>query len=128
MAASSKTARVLAAIAALILVATAVFHATGYSSLIDEVGKSSLSSFFRRSLPGIWLFFSWHLLAVACALGWAAVSGFGLARPLLIFLSLLVCADTVFVFSLAGVFAGTVLLALAALCTIIATTLWHPNA
>ena len=77
MSASSKTARVLAAIAALILVATAVFHATGYSNLIDEIGKSSLSSFFRRSLPGIWLFFSWHLLAVACALGWAAMSGFG---------------------------------------------------
>lgn len=128
MSASSKTARVLAAIAALILVVTAVFHATGYSSLIDEVGKSSLSSFFRQSLPGIWLFFSWHLLAVACALGWAALFGFGPARPLLIFLSVLVGVDTLFVFSIAGVFAGTVLLALAALCTIIATTLWHQNA
>lgn len=116
--------RVLSAIAAIALVATAAFHATGYSALVAAVGKSALSPFFRSSLPGIWLSFSWHLLAVAGALGWASMRGSQSARPLLAFVAMLVCADTVFVFSIAGLFAGTALLAAAALCAVVAAVRW----
>lgn len=123
--ATNKAPRILAALAAVVLLATAAFHATGYGPLLEAVNGSALSAFFRKSLPGIWLFFSWHLVAVACALGWVSVRGSRSARPLLVFASVLVCADALFVFSLAGFFAGTALLAAAAACTVIAVARWQ---
>lgn len=120
----AKTPRVLTSVAAIVLVATAAFHATGYRTLANSVAVSALSPFFQKALPGIWLFFSWHLVALALGLGWASVHGAGSARPLVIFIAVLACADTLFVFSLAGLFAGTVLLAGAAGCLIIASVRW----
>jgi hypothetical protein len=61
--------RVLAGIAAIVLLATAAFHATGYRAIVEGVSASALTPFFRRALPGIWLFFSWHLVALALGLG-----------------------------------------------------------
>ena len=116
--------RILSVIAALVLLATAAFHATGHSALADELGRSQLTPFFQQSLPGIWLFFSCHLVTVAFGLGWVALRGSGSARPLLIFLAAVVCLDTLFVLSLAGLFAGTLLLSGAALFTIIAAIRW----
>jgi len=121
---TSKAPRILAALAAVVLLATAAFHATGYGPLLEAVNRSALSPFFRKSLPGIWLFFSWHLIAVASALGWVSLRGSRSARPLLVFAAVLVCVDTLFVFSLAGFFAGTALLAAAAACTLIAAVQW----
>lgn len=114
----------MAAAAALVLLATAAFHATGYRPLVDAISASALSPFFRRSLPGIWLFFSWHLVAIALALAWSAIRGSSHARPLMIFCAVLVSVDTVFVFSLAGFFAGTALLVAAALGVVIAAVRW----
>ena len=121
---ASRGHRALVAFTAVVLFATAAFHATGYAPLRAEVEKSTLSSFYRNSLPGIWLFFSWHLTAVACALAWVSLRTSPSARPLLTFTAVLVCVDTVFVFSLAGLFAGTVLLAVAAVCAVTAAALW----
>lgn len=121
---TSKAPRILAALAAIVLLATATFHATGYEPLREAVGRSTLSPFFRKSVPGIWLFFSWHLVAVACALGWVSLRGSRSARPLLVFAAILVCVDALFVFSLAGFFAGTALLAAAAACTVFAAARW----
>ncbi|MDP9191373.1 MAG: hypothetical protein M3P06_06705 [Acidobacteriota bacterium] len=120
----SKTPRILAALAATVLVATAAFHATGYSALADSVTASAISPFFQKALPGIWLFFSWHLIALAMGLAWASLRGSSSARPLVTFIALLACADTLFVLSLAGLFAGTLLLVGAALCLVVASVRW----
>jgi hypothetical protein len=120
----SKVPRILTALAALALAATAAFHATGYGAIVDTVTNSTMSSFFRKTLPGIWLFFSWHLVALAFGLGWASFSGSRSARPLVSFIAILACADTLFVFSVAGLFAGTVLLFGAAICVVIAAVRW----
>lgn len=120
----SKTARILAAAAAVVLFATAAFHATGYEPLRDAVSGSTLIPFFRDAIPGIWLFFSWHLAALACALGWISLRHSHSARPLLVFAAIVVCVDTLFVISLAGFFAGTALLAAAAACTVVAAIRW----
>jgi len=120
----TKVPRVLAGIAAIVLVATAAFHATGYRAIVDGVSASALSPFFRRALPGIWLFFSWHLVALAFGLGWASIRGSSSARPLVWFIALLASADTLFVFSLAGFFAGTALLSFAAIGLIVAAVRW----
>lgn len=120
----ANTPRILTSVAAIVLIATAAFHATGYRALAGSPGLSAMSPFFRKSLPGIWLFFSWHLTALALGLVWASVGGGRSARPLVTFIALMVCVDTLFVFSLAGVFAGTVLLAVAASCAVIASIRW----
>jgi|SRR5688500_17159235 len=124
---ASRRHRALVGFAAVVLFATAAFHAIGYGALRDEVETSALSSFYRSSLPGIWLFFSWHITAVAFALSWVSLRASPAARPLLTFAAVLVCVDTVFVFSLAGFFAGTVLLAVAAACTVTAAALWKSH-
>jgi hypothetical protein len=54
---------------AVVLVVAAAFHATGYQAVGDTVATSAISPFFRRAIPGIWLFFSWHLVALAFGLG-----------------------------------------------------------
>lgn len=124
MAIHSKMPRILTALAAILLAATAAFHATGYGAIVDTVATSAMSSFFRKALPGIWLFFSWHLVALAFGLGWASLRGSSSARPLVSFIAILACADTLFVFSLAGLFAGSVLLSGAAICVVIAAVRW----
>ncbi|HET7691674.1 MAG TPA: hypothetical protein VFM44_01160 [Gemmatimonadota bacterium] len=118
--ATQKTSRILSRFAAIVLLATAIFHATGYTDLDRAVDASDLSPFFRRALPRIWLFFSWHLIAVAGALGWASLSGSRSGRPLLTFAAILICADALFVLWVAGFFAGTVLLFAAAVCAVVA--------
>lgn len=120
----ANTPRILTSVAAIVLIATAAFHATGYRALASSPGLSALSPFFQKSLPGIWLFFSWHLVALALGLAWASVRGARSARPLVTFIAVLACVDTLFVFSLAGVFAGTLLLAVAASCAVIASVRW----
>jgi hypothetical protein len=121
----SRLPRILAGVAASVLIATAIFHATGYPAIADGISATTLSPFFRRALPGIWLFFSWHLLALAFGLGWASISGSGSARPLVWFVAVVVCVDTLFVYSSAGFFAGTLLLFLAAVSLLIAALKWH---
>jgi hypothetical protein len=91
---------------------------------VDGVAASALSPFFQRTLPGIWLFFSWHLVALAFGLGWASIRGSSSGRPLVWFIAVLACADTLFVFSLAGFFAGTALLSVAAIGLVVAAARW----
>jgi hypothetical protein len=116
--------RALAALTAILLAVTAAFHATGYRAVAEAVAGSAMSPFFRAVLPGIWLFFSWHLVALALGLAWASLRGTPPVRPLVVFIAILVSVDTLFVFSLAGLFAGTVLLACAAVCAVIAAVRW----
>ncbi len=124
---AAKLPRMLAASAAAILIATAAFHATGFSDVLKAVGTPSVPEFVRRTSPGLWLFFAWHLFALATAAGWAAFAGLSSARPLLIFCTAVVIVDTVFVFSQAGLFAGTLMLAAAAVCLVLAALRWYAS-
>lgn len=108
----------LALAAALILVATAAFHATGYPSVARGVASSSASSFVKAAAPTLWLFFSWHLIAVALGVLATALALRRAARPVLFAFSIVVAVDLCWVFSIAGVFAGTVLLFIVLLCTV----------
>jgi hypothetical protein len=116
--------RILCAVASVILLITATFHYTGYEPIAGAVADSSLPEFFRDAIPGIWLFFSWHLTAIAAACAWLSWRGSSESRALLVFCAIVSCVDTVFVFTLAGLFAGTILLAAGALCLVIAAVRW----
>ena len=121
---ATKLARILAGIAAVVLVARAAFHSTGYLNVSKAVSASGIPKFIRQTLPGLWLFFAWHLLALAAAAGWAAFRASPSARPLVVFCTAVVGVDTAFVFSQAGLFAGTLMLAGAAVCLLLAALRW----
>ena len=120
--------RALAGLASLLLAATGLFHATGYRGVVEAVADQALGPFYSRALPGVWIFFSWHLIALALGAAWMAARGAAAARPLLVFLALVAMVDTVFVASAAGpLFAGTLILAAAALALAIAALRWHAD-
>jgi hypothetical protein len=122
-AARGRAAVIAALTAALILMATAAFHATGYSSVARSIDASSASPFVKAAAPMLWLFFSWHLVAVAVGVSATAIGLKRAARPVLFACAAIVAVDLCWVLSIAGVFAGTVLLFLAALCTFAAAWL-----
>ncbi len=111
----SRAARILCAIGCILLVITAIFHATGYSGVSDAISESNASAFLKRAVPGLWAHFSIHLAALAAFGVLVLFSAHG-ARSLIALLALAVAADAALVFSLAGFFVGIVLLVAAALC------------
>jgi hypothetical protein len=115
---AGKGAVTLASTAALILVVTAAFHATGYPAVVQGVAASSASSFVKAAAPKLWLFFSWHLIAVALGVLVTALSLRRAARPVLFACAIIVAVDLCWVLSIAGIFAGTVLLFIAVLCIV----------
>ena len=118
--------RALAGLASLLLAATGVFHATGYRGIVEIVSDAAFGPFYSRALPGMWVFFSWHLVALALGAGWAAARGGANARPLMAFIALVTVVDAVFVAAGAGpLFAGTLMLAAAALSLAIAALRWR---
>ena len=118
--------RALAGLASVLLAATGVFHATGYRGIVEIVSDPAFGPFYSRALPGVWVFFSWHLIALALGAGWAAARGAAGARPLLVFIALVAVVDTVFVAAGAGpFFAGTLMLAGAALSLVVSAARWR---
>ncbi|MFQ5350559.1 MAG: hypothetical protein ACE5EG_08975, partial [Thermoanaerobaculia bacterium] len=94
--------RILAGVASVLLVATGSFHATGYGAVVEIVSDPAFGPFFSRALPGTWIFFSWHLLALALGAVWAAARGAAGARTLLAFIALVAAVDTLSVGAGAG--------------------------
>lgn len=117
--------RALAGVAALVLFATAAFHGSGYSGVSESIAASSASSGLKEIVPGLWLFFSWHLSALGLGALWATLRGSSTMRALVWFGAAVVAVDTLFVLKLAGFFAGTVLLALATACLVVAAVQWE---
>lgn len=120
---AGRAAVAFASVATVILLATSAFHATGYSSIVRGVASLSASSLAKAAAPALWLFFSWHLVALALSILAAALTLKHSARSVLFACSFIVTIDLCWVLSIAGVFAGTGLLFTAALCTFAAASL-----
>ncbi len=119
----TRAARILCVVGCALLLITALFHGTGFSDVRDAISESTASGFLMRAVPGLWLHFSIHLVALA-AFGILAM--FSLAhgaRRLVALLALVVAADAGLVLSLAGFFAGVALLVAAALCFALAAVI-----
>lgn len=121
---ATKLSRFLAAVAAVVLLLTAALHARGYANVSKAVAVAGMPPFLRQTSPGLWLFFAWHLLALAAVACWAGLRGTQSARPLLMFCTIMVIADTAFAYSLGGLFEGTFMLAAAAVLLLVATLRW----
>lgn len=121
---ATKSSRCLAAVAAAVLLLTAALHATGYANVSKAVAVAGMPPLLRQTSPGLWLFFAWHLFALAAVACWAGLRGTESARPLLVFCTAMVIADTGFAYSLGGLFEGTLMLAAAAVLLLGATLRW----
>lgn len=119
-----RRARVLVAVAALILLATAAFHGSGHGDVSAAIAASSASAFLQGVVPGLWLFFSWHLVAIGLGALAVAMRGGRSMKPLLWFVTVVTLVDTLWLLKVAGVFAGTGLLALSALCLAAGAAQW----
>jgi hypothetical protein len=107
--------RLLVGLASIVLLATAAFHATGHALVAREVAASGMAPFVKNTLPLLWLFFSWHLVAVALGAIAALLAQPATTKPVAIACSLVVAVDFGWVVSIAGLFAGSALLLVAAM-------------
>ena len=107
-----KIPRALAAVSAIFLLATAYLHSTGTNDVRKTLSEAAVQGFFADALPIIWLFFSWHLVAMAVPMLWAAVTNPRWFLPASIFCGTVALGDFFWVYSVAGWFPGSILLLL----------------
>ena len=111
----NKRARRLIGAAGLVLIFTAALHGSGTAGVSTAIAESSASDFLKETVPGLWLFFSWHLVAIGLGALVAAMNGNREMRPLVWFITGVSLVDMLWLLRVAGLFVGTGLLALAAL-------------
>jgi hypothetical protein len=104
--------KALVRVAAVILVATSALHATGSAGVNQAISRSDLAPMLVRGFQGLWLQFSVHLVLVALVL-WLVTRG-APSRVVVLGCGLIPLADTIQVWSIAGIFPGTLMLAAAA--------------
>ncbi|MEW6207101.1 MAG: hypothetical protein AB1631_01955 [Acidobacteriota bacterium] len=109
-------ARWLILAASVMLLATALFHGSGYGGVARSIEASDVKPFLISAVKGLWLMFSIHLIVVSFAL--VAVSRSLQAKRFVLLCALFPIADTVILLIFAGVFAGTIMMAVAALLLI----------
>jgi len=109
--------------AALILVATAGIHGSGYTSVSAAVAASSVNPALGPSLRAVWLMISFHLVILAAVA--VVASGVRGGKAIVLACALLPAVDTIILFRSVGVFIGTVNLGAAAIL-LVASGLLHP--
>lgn len=120
-------ARWLVVAAGIILAGTAAFHATGYATVSNAIQASGAKPFLVAAVRALWLMFSAHLVLLAIVV--VLASGVPRARPILLACGLIPAVDTVLLFHFAGLFIGTVSLAVAAVLLVVGGMLQaSPNA
>ncbi|MGJ8662102.1 MAG: hypothetical protein ACSHWU_00565 [Marinicella sp.] len=102
--------RGLAGVGGLLLLMTAYYHSTGLTPLQDALAKTQLPTFFVQVVPVQWMFFAWHLTALAIPLLWASARNPYWFLPAVIFCGVVVLGDFIWVYSATGWFPGTVVL------------------
>ncbi len=114
--------KVAGTVGAAILLLTSAVHATAYPDAVAEVASPPVDQFMHDLLPGMWLFFAWHLAVVALGVLWVCWRRRNDPSTLIAFAAAVTAGDTVWVGFLAGwTFFGTWLLAIAAACLVAAT-------
>lgn len=103
--------------AAVILVGTAAFHATGYTSVSTAIQASGAKPFLVAAVSALWLMFSAHLIILSIVV--ILASRVQRARPVLLACAGIPAVDTVLLFHFAGLFVGTVALAAAAILLVV---------
>lgn len=115
--------RVLGIGGALILVATAALHLSGYGELTKQLQDSPLPEFWRAAVKATWVFFSVELVIIAAAVAAQFVQRGAANRAVLLVCMALLVGTVVVMFVWLGLFIGTVAIAMATLAIGTATAL-----
>lgn len=110
--------RCLAIAAAVVLVATAALHASGYGVVSRTIGGSGVSPAFATALRALWLMYAFHLVIVAVVA--ILASGATADRRILLACALVPAADAAILLRFVGLFVGSSSLAAAAVLLVAA--------
>jgi hypothetical protein len=121
-----RLARWLVVAGSLILAATALFHATGYRDVTGAIQASGAPPFLVSAVKALWLMFSVHLLVLS--LVFLAASRIPGGRRVVLLAAMIPLADTALLLRFAGVFVGTISLALATMLFLLGGVLLPPCA
>ena len=119
----SMTPKVLAIGGALLLVATAALHLSGYGEVSSQLRAANLPEFWRDALQATWVFFSVQLVIIAAAVAAQFAGRVAPNRAVLVICVALLVGNVVVLAIWLGVFIGTVAVAMAALTIGTATAL-----
>ena len=117
------TPKVLAIGGALLLVATAALHLSGYGEVSAQLRAANLPEFWREALQATWVFFSVHLVIIAAAVAAQFAGRVAPNRAVLVICIALLVGNVLVLAIWLGVFIGTVAVAMAALTIGTATAL-----
>lgn len=108
---------------ALLLVATAALHLSGYGEVSAQLQNAALPDFWREGLKATWVFFSVQLVIIAAAVAAQFAQGRAANRAVL-FVSIALLVGNVLVLAVwLGLFIGTVVVAVATVVIGTATAL-----
>ncbi|MFH1177201.1 MAG: hypothetical protein V1750_07320 [Acidobacteriota bacterium] len=117
MARCRQLSRWLIIAAGVVLAGTAAFHATGYNSVSTAIQASGAKPFLVAAVKALWLMFSAHLILLSIVV--ILASGMPRARLVLLACAVIPAVDSVLLFHFAGLFVGTVSLAVAAILLVL---------
>ena len=106
--------------AAFILAGTAILHGSGYPLLADALRDAELARVWVGAIQGLWVMFAVHLLLIAAYLFVGALRPMLVEDRALFVCGLLLAADTGLLGGFMGLFAGTLLVGIAAVTVIVA--------
>ena len=117
-------ARVLLAVAALVLLAGGVLHARAFGGAASVLAAAPMSHFYSGSFKALWLIDSATLVSLAALLTFGVVRPRVLTRWALIFLALIPAATSVLIYTFVGSFFPAHLLIAAAAAILVAGFNW----
>ena len=108
---------------ALILVATAALHLSGYGELADQLDATSLPDFWSAAMKATWVFFGVQLVVIAAVVAAQFVQRTTANRAVLVICVALLMTNVIILAVWLGVFIGTVAVGVATLSIGTATAL-----
>ena len=108
---------------ALILVATAALHLSGYREAANQLQNGGLPDFWREAMKGTWVFFSVQLVVIAAAVAAQFTQRVVANRAVLVVCIALLIGNVAVLLVWLGLFIGTVAIAVATISIVSATVL-----
>ena len=120
MNARNKAARILVAIGAIVLFASAALHSMGaYPKLSTQLAASNLNANLQSALRAIFLLVGWDWVVLAIIALLAAFTQARLRKPLVLFCGFAVLVQTILTLAFIGVFIGNEMIGTAAVLLIV---------
>ena len=118
-------ARVLLAVAALLLLVGGVLHAIAFSGALSVLSTDPMPPFYSGSFKALWLIDSATLVSLAALLVFVVVRPNAATRWVLVFLALIPTATAALIYAFVGPFFPAHMFVTAAIAVVVAGSMWH---